>query len=537
MSILRKTRTFARLALALSAAHLALAQRGAGDWSTAAYDAQRSSWVRGDGKINPVSLSKPGFGLYWKLKMNNAARGLNNLTPPALIDFYIGYRGFRTLGFFGGSSDRVIAVDLDIARIEWEKSFGTRLPAPTGPCPGGMTSTVTRPTSPDYPPPFAARGAGRATPARSGVGEPMEGAVTLRRVPPPPPPPPVAPAKPAAAPAFNPFSPRIQWVLALAGDGKLHRMFISNGHEPEPGIAFLPPNAHALGLISFEDTVYAATTNGCGGVADGVWALNLGTKQVKQWKSDAGAVAGSAGPAFGPDGTVYVATKGAVIAALRPGTLEEIARYKNGAGFASSPVVFDYKGRTLLAAATVHGRIQLIDPAALRSNEFLDRSERYSANDFAAGTLTSWQDAAGVRWILAAAAGPDASKTGFRFKNGEITNGAVVAFKVVDKNGKPVLEPGWVSRDLVSPLPPVVVNGVVFALSSGEDRADARRSKPAVLYALDALDGKEIWNSSSSIASFVHSGGLSLGGGRVYVSDHQGTQYAFAFPLETLEDN
>ena len=33
------------------------------------------------------------------------------------------------------------------------------------------------------------------------------------------------------------------------------------------------------------------------------------------------------------------------------------------------------------------------------------------------------------------------------------------------------LEPGWVSRDLVSPLTPLVINGVVFAVSSGEARA------------------------------------------------------------------
>jgi outer membrane protein assembly factor BamB len=94
---------------------------------------------------------------------------------------------------------------------------------------------------------------------------------------------------------------------------------------------------------------------------------------------------------------------------------------------------------------------------------------------------------------------------------------------------------------MVSPLPPAIVNGVVFALSSGEFRSSdpqltaaqrAQRSSPAILYALDASTGKELWNSGSTITSFVHSGGLAAGGGRVYVGGYDGTQYAFGFPME-----
>ena len=82
-----------------------------------------------------------------------------------------------------------------------------------------------------------------------------------------------------------------------------------------------------------------------------------------------------------------------------------------------------------------------------------------------------------------------------------------------------------------------IVNGVVFALSSGEFRssdalATAKRSSKAVLYALDSATGKELWNSGDAITSFVHSGGLAAGGGRVYVGGHDGTQYAFGFPME-----
>jgi hypothetical protein len=43
--------------------------RGGPDWSTAGGDAQRSSWVRSDPKISVEKITKPGFGLTWKIKL------------------------------------------------------------------------------------------------------------------------------------------------------------------------------------------------------------------------------------------------------------------------------------------------------------------------------------------------------------------------------------------------------------------------------------------------------------------------------------
>ncbi|MGH9661943.1 MAG: hypothetical protein ACRD96_25570, partial [Bryobacteraceae bacterium] len=110
------------------------AQRGGGDWMTLGYDAQRSSWVRSDAKISAETMAKPGFQLVWEVKTKSS------LTPPALLDFYIGYRGFRSLGFVGGSSNTLVAIDTDLSRIEWEKSFASGSgAAATVACPGGMT--------------------------------------------------------------------------------------------------------------------------------------------------------------------------------------------------------------------------------------------------------------------------------------------------------------------------------------------------------------------------------------------------------------
>jgi outer membrane protein assembly factor BamB len=516
------------------------AQRG-GDWMTIGNDAQRSFWVRRDPKISPETMRKPGFELVWKMKLKNEARQLVSVTPPALFDFYISYRGFRSLGFVGGSSGNVTGIDIDLARIEWEKAFPSGTSKNTSiDCPGGMTSSVTRPTVAGYPAPGAG-GFGRGTPAASGVGEPYEGAVTLKQRPPQPPPPPPPSASRASrrsAPPSNPYAPTVQYVHALTADGKFHSMYVSNGDEPNPPIDFLPANANARGLIVFDKTAYVATINGCGGVENGVWALNLESRNVTSWKSDS-SVAGSAGFAAGPDGTLYVANASGDLVALEPGTLKVKGSYKSGSGFTSTPVVFEYKDKDLIGVTT-GGKIQLFDSAAL-GGQPLATTQAFSSPDYATGSLASWEDSAGTRWVLAPAGGSVASQAGFALQNGEVKNGAIVAFKLVEQNGTLALQPAWVSRDMVSPLTPAIVNGVVFALASGEFRSSdaklptkqrARRSSNAVLYALDAGTGKELWSSGNAITTFVHSGGLAAGGGRVYVGGHDGTQYAFGFPME-----
>ena len=93
------------------------------DWTTAGGDAQRSGWVRSDAKISRASLQKPGFQFLWKMKLTTDSQTGQPLSPPALLDRYIGYRGFRSLGFLGGSADKVFAIDTDLSRMEWEKQL------------------------------------------------------------------------------------------------------------------------------------------------------------------------------------------------------------------------------------------------------------------------------------------------------------------------------------------------------------------------------------------------------------------------------
>ncbi|MCC6539163.1 MAG: PQQ-binding-like beta-propeller repeat protein [Bryobacterales bacterium] len=502
---------YALASAALLVATPVLAQRG-GDWTTAGNDAQRSGWARGDLRLTPEKIKrtpKPDFDLLWKLKVNSAPRSGQAVTPPALLDFYIGYRGFRTLGFFGGASNTMLAIDVDKGTLEWEKQLGAVGAPGTPQCPGGMTSSVTRPTGSGYP--SAPAGRGRSTPAASGVGEPFEGAVTLKNVRPPQPfPPPAAQqARPprnaaaaaAAAAAANPFSPRIQYAFGLTGDGKLHFLYVSNGDEPNPPIDFLPAGSHARGLIVMDGAAYAATVNGCGGAPNGIWSVNLESKKVVSWKAPAN-IAGTHGFAASPAGVIFAAA-GSELFALDADTLTVKASFKAGAAFSSSPLVFEQQGKDHVAVATADGKVHIFDAGNLGAGPVASGDTGLGANANT-GALASYTTADGARYFLA----PGAAK--------------IAALKLTGSS----LAAGWMSPAMTSPLAPIVVNGIVFAVSAGKVGA------PAVLHALDPSTGQPIWNSGRSILGRVTSGGLAAGGGRIYVSTADGVQYCFGVPLE-----
>jgi hypothetical protein len=526
---------------------VAQAQRGGGnDWMTDNADAQRTATIKADAKINRDSVAKPGAVQFlWKLKLKNAPKGMNNLTPPSTLERLIGYRGFRMLGFVGGSDDNLITIDTDLGRLEWEKKLNVAASTfPSTPstlaCPGGMTTSVIRPTISAIAQGGGGFGPGRNTPAKSTVGAPLEGATTLANVRPQPPRPAGPPAS-ATAPTTAPPRPPPPAVgdsgsviYALASDGMLHSMYLSGGQEFKPPVRFLPPGANANGLIIVNGKAYAVTTNGCNVSANGLWAYDFEANQASTWK---GNVAGSAGAAFGGDGTIFVATNedapgapGMSIVAIDPKTLQTKSAYTASRIFVSSPVVFEHKGKTLVAAAAVDGSVHLVDAANMATALSVTPA---TAKGAAPGALASYVDRHGTRWVLVAHTG--ALPAGF---NGTASKGAILAYKVGD-DGK--LAPGWASRDLAAPLTPTVINGVVIATSSGEFRTNdakvtaamrAARSGRAVVYLLDGSTGKELWNSRATITSFARGNALSGGMGQFYLTTYDGTIYAFGFPME-----
>jgi len=160
------------------------------------------------------------------------------------------------------------------------------------------------------------------------------------------------------------------------------------------------------------------------------------------------------------------------------------------------------------------------------------------------GEMASWQDAKGTRWTLTPFWGPVHPDFKPPISYGPVQHGAVVAFKVEDKNGSPVLSPAWMSRDMNQAEPPVIANGIVFAFASGENTRQAyadrglfdksseriKNSTHATLYALDGETGKELYSSGDQIKSWIHFGGLTVANGRVYIGTYDSVLYCFGLP-------
>lgn len=556
-------RTIAAAGLAtLAITTAALLHAQGREWTTAAFDAQRTGWVRTDARLTKDAVQKGDFKFLWKAKFHNDARELNSLTPPIILDRLIGYRGFKALGFVGGSGDRVFAIDTDLARPYWtthltySAATGGQPPS-SWECPGGLIAMPARRTvlAPQAPPAAGARGA-RGGGSVSSVGQPGRGAAVLSQQPaargrggaPVPPP---APAGGGRAVAPIPFG-GVDPVYAVGSDGFLHTLSSANGADMNAPLPFLPPDTKPSALIFVDGVVYTATSGGCGATPNAVWAIDLTAEnKVTSWKTGGADIAGTLGPAFGTDGTLYVALGNAPrvgvstyansVVSLDRATLKPKDWFSAaGVEFNASPIVLRFKDHDLVAATANDGRMYLLDGASLGGADHktpLHVTPKYTAGGAGAG-LATWESE-GTRWILAPVSG--APQAGLKFApNGPTPSGGIVAFKVVEQGGKPTLEPGWASRNLTSPLAPIVVNGMVFAASSGEYRGTvtqltsaqrAQRSLPAVLYLLDGATGKQLWSSGTTITSFAR-GGLSAAAGQVYLVTYDNHLYAFGIPME-----
>jgi outer membrane protein assembly factor BamB len=578
-------------------------QRGgppAPDWTTRRSDAQNSSWLRSDAYISAerVRTGKPVFELQWKLQFPNQARQLNSLTAAVSN---VGDGRFPN-AIIAGSSNNVYGVDTYSGIELWDDHFDApTLSAPSQACPGGITSGPTRETplvpitGPVRSPVGISTSAGSFI---SGVGDPDQGAPEElmrpgRSLP--------QGGRSAGPKIFNLLDEMMSQPLQTQGpspgvlearggpgaldapgaagrgspgqggpletpiggyvissDGVLHALGPLRGKEVRKPVPFLPPNAQVADIILVNNTLYAATTYNCGGVSNALWAINLAdeNKTVISWKTDGGSPIGS--PAFGSDGTAFVAIGAApadasagysdAVVALDSKTLAVKDWFtQRGANFTAAPVIFKYKEKEMVAVATREGRIFLLDTTSLGGGNhqtpvFVSDAVSAARTDFAPSAVASWEDSNGTRWLLEPVEGPIRSATRIPAANGTVTNGAVVAFKVDGEAAQLVLKPAWVSRDMVSPLAPIVVNGVVFAASSGEYHAAANgaaaatavrvsRSVRAIVYALDPDTGKEWWNSGKSITSFVHSGSLWASSGQVYIGTYDNMLYAFGYAV------
>jgi len=537
------------------AAAPAQAQRTA-DWLTHSGDPQRTGWQKVESSITKENVKD--FKLLWKLQFDNEQKALHSILEPLILGRIITNRGFKEIAIVAGSADNIWAVDADLGRILWHKHFGYSSEVPQTKssswlCPGGLTATPVIPG----PPVFAGRTGNPPSPAPAAPGPRPPGA-----------------SAPARA-SNNPFA--VRGVFAISSDGTLHHLNLANGEDVSPPAKFQPPNGKPYSLNMVDNIVYSTTAQRCGGNPNGVWAIDLNTpdRSVASFDTKGGGIWGLGGAAVGTDGTVYAEagdgpwdpSKGQysdTVLALTPKDLQLKDWYtpsnrewitKRDLDMNVTPVVFPFKGRDLIATSGKEGRVFLLDSRSLGGADHrtpLFRTELIAneETDFAGlgiwGSMASWEDKNGTRWVLAPVWGPLHPNAKFPVTNGDAPHGSIVAFKVEEKDGKTVLAPAWVSRDLIIPAPPVIANGVVFALSSGEyvrqanenqgglfsAQQRAERSVHAVLYALDGETGKELYSSGDAITSFTHFAGMAVANGRVYFGTYDNTLYSFGFPME-----
>lgn len=557
----------------------------AADWPTQSGNPQRDGWAKSEKDFTRQNAKN--IELLYKVTVENEPRGLADLTAPMIAGQLITYRGFKEMLVFGGSQDNVYSIDADLNRTIWKTHFEYKADkaaaAPTAVCPGGLTASLAMP------------GSSTTLPQRGGGPIPGRG-VTAGRAPLPVTQPAAPVAPPIARGPVNIFSTgfgRSGVFIAISSDGYMHGLNTSTGEDKIAPIRLLPPNAKAVGINISDAIVYVATTDSCGGNANALYALDMSgpgddhklsvfeTHGTGPAGSGATAITGGAGPAgLGappiapatppqppqeltvytqiPEGsgemaggyhdTVLALTKDLKVKDYFTPSEPTPRASKNIPEPGITPSVFEWQGHSVVVAGSRNGRIYLLDGKSLGGSDHhtpLAKTEpiaspdtKYAGNGFS-GTFSTWEDPANnTRWIYAPLWGPPAHGESAH----DSPHGSIVALRLEERDGKPVLTPAWISRDMQAPAAPVIASGLVFALATGESTREAKENgKPystaerekmathATLYALDAATGEELYSSGNMASTFAHSGGLAVANKRVYFTTHDNTVFALGF--------
>jgi outer membrane protein assembly factor BamB len=491
---------------------------GVAEWPTGSFNQQRDAWQRNESKFTVDNVKN--IRLLWKLKTDNKTMGMQSFREPIIVAGVQIAGGVKTVAILGGSSDDIYAVDAQTGTLIWQKHLKWSSSTPQEP--------------------------------GEGAGFICNNALT-------------------ATPVVTPAGAAQRFVYALASDGYLHTLTIETGDEKDAPIQMIPaPYGKAYGLNLANNVIYTATGQGCHGVPNEVYAVDVTNRKAFASSPGQGGIFGTAGPAIGADGTIYVETGDGVYdppngklstsflaftSSNGDLTLKDYYTPTNHAWLTkrdldmnTTPVVFPYQGRDLLVGSGKEGRYFLLDSKSLGGADHLTplyRSPLVSNKNVnfqtegTWGSFASWEDKNGTRWVLAPIGGP--VNVDFPITYGPTPNGGVIALKLTDTSGKMELTPAWLSRDMMSAEPPVVANGVVFVLAAGEFTAQAndvegglfswqervKRSIPAKLYALDAITGKELYSSGEQITSFLHQAGVAVADGRIIFGTFDGTIYCF----------
>lgn len=499
------------------AASLLPALAVAGDWPTFGHDPQRTGWARSERTLSTENVGR--LELKWKTRVDNEASLLGSVTAPVVGVDVSTVRGVADVVFVAGKEGGVFAIDAGTGDLLWEwEPVRYGLPA-DGPlqgsvyCPNGVNATPTIDT-------------------RTGI------------------------------------------LYTLAESGALYGLDMGSGRVRFGPAQFVAPFAKAWSLNLVGDTVYTTLAQGCGGALSGFYSMDVrdrhrpAVRQMLLSNTNTGGIWGRGGPVIGEDGRAYGSTadgpfdprvgdySNAVVAAALddlelvdyfvPRNHWELYRLDLDFG-AASPVWFGWRDRNLLAAGAKEGVLYLLDADSLGGRDHqtpllggirLGNDPGASTSLGIWGGLSTWRDDEGRTWLYVPVYGePSKDAPEFSIDYGPAPDGSVMAFEVVadEAEGKPLLRAAWISQNLKVPEPVALANGVAFVLANGEnpnqrDSVQDRQTanvEPAVLHALDARTGKELYNSGDSMETWVHFSGIAIAEGRIYTVDYGSTVYCF----------
>jgi outer membrane protein assembly factor BamB len=503
------------LMLPLSVAH---AQAKGPEWTTSSYDRERDAWQRDETTISPSNAKN--LKLLWTAKLQVKTMGMQSFREPLILTGVATAEGTKDVTVLVGSSNEVYVLETATGKVIWQKKLEWASSTPQQPGEGrGFICTNALSATP--------------TVSEAGAGERM--------------------------------------LYVLTSDGYLHTLDVGKGDEQGAPIEVLPaPYGKAYGLNLVNNVVYTITGQGCGGDPNALYAVDLKTRKVAVSQPPQAGLWGVAGPTVGKDGTIYFEsgdgpydaktgrlstsvegfTFGSDTLTLKdyytPSNYEWLT--KRDLDMNGTPVIFDYKGKELMVASGKEGRFILLDTASmgganhetpLYRTPLITNTDANFQTEGTWGSHASWLGKDGTRWVLAPTGSEAAVKIPVTY--GKAPNGGILAMKIVDESGKPTIQTAWQSRDMMTAEPPVIANGVVFALAGGEFTGQAndqegglyssaeriKRSVPAKLFLLDAVTGKELYSSGDEVKSFLHQAGLSVAGGRVIFGTFDGTVYCY----------
>ena len=518
---LRPLRLVCFLCLLLSAS----ARVMAADWLTFGHDPQRTGWASEERSISPETAAN--LTLLWKTKIDSSAQGLWSLTSPVVAENVSTKLGNKTVVYVAGISGTVFALATDTGEELWRYTVNNFVESRSHVyvyqgsflCPNGITAT----------------------------------------------------------PVIDKDTNTIYFI---GPDGMLYGLDLGSGRVRYGPVQFVAPFSKNWSLSLVNGRVYTTLSQGCGNGVSGVYSIDVRDRHhpvIEQGllsNTNTAGIWGRGGPVIGSNGRVYGGTadgmfnpaagdySNAVVAEgldhlsvldyfLPPNWL-----YLNRKDFdlgSSSPVYFGWRNKSLLAHGAKEGVVYLLDADSLGGQDhqtplYISPRLGNDRQDCCEGigiwgALSTARDATGQTWLYVPMAGPPAADgPKFPLTNGDVSQGSMMAFKVeVDpKTEGPTLVPAWISGNFDHPDPAVIANGVVFSLSNGENAVqrggEAKRlenTHPAVLRALDAATGKELYNSGTAISSWVHFSGLALANGRVYAVDHDSYLYCFGLRPRT----